>query len=47
MSYDRLREPGKHLSTPNELSLQRPWAEIGSPLILGFNRKEGSASAMS
>jgi hypothetical protein len=47
MNYGCLREPGKRLSTPNELSLERLGAEIAPHFTLGFNRTEGLALVIS
>jgi hypothetical protein len=42
------RQPGKRLSTSNELSLERPRGHKSLPhFTLGFNRTEGSALAIS
>jgi hypothetical protein len=49
--YGSPREPGRHLFTPNELSLERPGAEITDFFTLGFftlgfNRTQGWASTI-
>jgi hypothetical protein len=47
MGYGCLREPGKRLSTPNELSLERPGPKLAPQFTVGFNSAEGSASHIS